>query len=149
MQIALVDGDSVLEVGDHRQVFPNTSFTYDGPDDDFLADNNAMKVKLDISFDPDTEKLAPCEPFIDGDFVITTEVVALTQAELDARAEQKATDHRLTRNRLLADCDWTQLSDAPVDKALWATYRQELRDVTAQPDFPWAVNWPVSPAEAS
>jgi hypothetical protein len=35
------------------------------------------------------------------------------------------------RNRLLAESDWTQLPDAPVDRAAWATYRQALRDFPA------------------
>lgn len=35
---------------------------------------------------------------------------------------------RLHRDRLLAESDWTQLSDAPVDRNAWATYRQALRD---------------------
>ena len=35
------------------------------------------------------------------------------------------------RNRLLAQSDWTQLPDAPVDTAAWAVYRQELRDAPA------------------
>lgn len=35
---------------------------------------------------------------------------------------------RLHRDRLLAESDWTQLPDAPVDKTAWATYRQALRD---------------------
>jgi hypothetical protein len=49
------------------------------------------------------------------------------------------------RNKRLADCDWTQLPDAPVDTATWAAYRQELRDVTAQAGFPWEVVWPEEP----
>ena len=32
---------------------------------------------------------------------------------------------------------------APVDKAAWAAYRQELRDITAQAGFPWNVQWPA------
>ncbi len=32
------------------------------------------------------------------------------------------------RDRLLAKCDWTQTNDAPVDREVWATYRQQLRD---------------------
>jgi Phage tail assembly chaperone protein len=36
------------------------------------------------------------------------------------------------------------LTDAPVNKAAWATYRQALRDVTAQTGFPWTVEWPVA-----
>ena len=35
---------------------------------------------------------------------------------------------RAIRNCLLAESDWTQLPDAPVDAAAWAEYRQELRD---------------------
>jgi hypothetical protein len=29
--------------------------------------------------------------------------------------------------------------------AVWAAYRQELRDVTAQEGFPWDVVWPETP----
>lgn len=35
---------------------------------------------------------------------------------------------RLHRDRLLAESDWTQTNDAPVDQQAWATYRQQLRD---------------------
>lgn len=49
------------------------------------------------------------------------------------------------RNKRLADCDWTQLPDAPVDVTTWATYRQDLRDVTLQPGFPWDIKWPTKP----
>lgn len=52
---------------------------------------------------------------------------------------------RADRNKRLQDCDWTQLPDAPVDSAIWAIYRQELRDVTSQPDFPWNITWPSKP----
>jgi hypothetical protein len=52
---------------------------------------------------------------------------------------------RTKRNKLLAESDWTQVADAPVDQAAWATYRQELRDVPAQAGFPNAVEWPTSP----
>jgi len=48
---------------------------------------------------------------------------------------------RTERNGLLADCDWTQLPDAPVDAAAWATYRQTLRDITSQAN-PFNIVWP-------
>ncbi len=38
---------------------------------------------------------------------------------------------RLRRDALLAASDWTQHLDAPVDRAAWAAYRQELRDFPA------------------
>ena len=40
---------------------------------------------------------------------------------------------RAERDRLLAECDWTQGADSPLSdsqKAEWATYRQSLRDIT-------------------
>lgn len=43
-------------------------------------------------------------------------------------AEQWLDGARYWRNRLLAESDWTQTADAPVDKAAWAAYRQALRD---------------------
>lgn len=52
---------------------------------------------------------------------------------------------RHDRNVRLAASDWTQLSDAPVNKVLWATYRQALRDVPQQAGFPTSIEWPVAP----
>lgn len=52
---------------------------------------------------------------------------------------------RSKRNELLAASDWTQLADAPVDKAAWATYRESLRDITETFDKPDAVVWPTKP----
>jgi hypothetical protein len=52
---------------------------------------------------------------------------------------------RANRNALLLECDWTQLSDSPADKASWATYRQSLRDVTSSFETPDEVVWPTPP----
>jgi hypothetical protein len=52
---------------------------------------------------------------------------------------------RIERNRLLLESDWTQATDAPVDQAAWATYRQALRDVPQQAGFPESVDWPLKP----
>jgi hypothetical protein len=61
--------------------------------------------------------------------------------DLDALAARV----REERNALLADSDWTQMPDAPVDQVAWATYRQALRDVPAQDGFPENIVWPVAP----
>tara|TARA_B100000900_G_scaffold183607_1_gene155754 strand:+ start:647 stop:889 length:243 start_codon:yes stop_codon:yes gene_type:complete len=40
---------------------------------------------------------------------------------------------RNKRNLMLEECDWTQAADSPLSdqkKAEWATYRQQLRDLT-------------------
>jgi hypothetical protein len=49
----------------------------------------------------------------------------------DATDDQKREQVRLWRNVRLARTDWTQVADAPVNAAAWATYRQALRDLPA------------------
>lgn len=61
---------------------------------------------------------------------------------------EEAAKHKITRDRLLAGCDWTQLQDSQVDVKAWAAYRQELRDLTAQKGFPEAIKWPAQPSSA-
>ena len=79
--------------------------------------------------------------FVDGE-TTAAEQEAAYKAQKDAEQAKSVRDHRTTK---LAECDWTQLADAPVDKAAWATYRQALRDVTKQAGFPWDIEWPVAP----
>jgi hypothetical protein len=52
---------------------------------------------------------------------------------------------RQSRTEKLKDSDWTQIADSTADKAAWATYRQALRDITAQAGFPWTITWPDAP----
>lgn len=70
---------------------------------------------------------------------------------------------RVERNNKLTASDWTQLADVPEPvKQRWSIYRQALRDVPQNPDFPWYdlvvvnkttipiidvnnVPWPVAP----
>ena len=55
---------------------------------------------------------------------------------------------RQQRNELLKESDWTQMPDSPLSttqKELWATYRQELRDLTEQVGFPVNVVMPTPP----
>ena len=78
----------------------------------------------------------------DGVTTTAAEHEAAYKASKDA---EQAKNVRATRDAKLAECDWTQVADAPVDKAVWATYRQALRDVTAQEGFPWTVTYPEKP----
>jgi hypothetical protein len=55
---------------------------------------------------------------------------------------------RRKRNVLLAESDWTQYNDSPLDdeaKAEWVTYRQELRDLPDTTDDPADPSWPEVP----
>lgn len=61
--------------------------------------------------------------------------------------EEYANNARQKRSALLSASDWTQLPDAPLTDAkrqAWSTYRQALRDITAQAGFPWNITWPAN-----
>lgn len=85
----------------------------------------------------------------DQDGVKTTKAQhkAAYQAGLDATV---AEGHRTTRNKLLADSDWTQVNDSPLSnelKTAWATYRQELRGLSDADAWPNLADddWPIAP----
>jgi hypothetical protein len=55
---------------------------------------------------------------------------------------------RTERNLRLSECDWVVVKSAETGEAIpteWTSYRQALRDVTAQEGFPNTVVWPVKP----
>jgi hypothetical protein len=60
----------------------------------------------------------------------------------------QANSIRELRDQMLTACDWTQTSDAKVDKMAWASYRQSLRDISSASGFPWDTAWPVTPSSA-
>lgn len=80
----------------------------------------------------------------DGTVTTAAEQEAAYKATKDA---EQAKAVRQQRGEKLKETDWTQVADAPVDKALWAVYRQALRDVTTQEGFPWDITWPKEPGK--
>jgi hypothetical protein len=65
-----------------------------------------------------------------------------------AKDVEQAKSVRTTRDTKLAECDWRVIKAAETATTLdaaWATYRQALRDVTAQSGFPWTITWPDAP----
>ena len=50
------------------------------------------------------------------------------------------------RNAQLSQSDWIANSDIQLENHMeWMQYRQDLRDITAQPDYPFTVVWPTKP----
>jgi hypothetical protein len=52
------------------------------------------------------------------------------------------------RNLLLLESDWTQIPNNPLtaqQQTNWATYRQQLRDITIQSGYPFNITWPTKP----
>jgi len=57
---------------------------------------------------------------------------------------------RSTRAKLLVNSDWTQIPNGPLTIEVqqeWASYRQQLRDVTEQSGYPVNIIWPTPPQE--
>jgi hypothetical protein len=74
------------------------------------------------------------------------QVVPMPQEQVDALIEEESLRVRAQRDAKLAESDWTQGKDIPDSVSTkWATYRQALRDVPQQADFPNAVVWPQQP----
>jgi hypothetical protein len=68
-----------------------------------------------------------------------------TEAEIANKIENKWIEVREIRSQLLTETDWTQLSDILTEtKALYTSYRQDLRDITSQSN-PFNLVWPVKP----
>lgn len=55
---------------------------------------------------------------------------------------------RSIRNEKLFETDWTQLPDVDLtdtQREKWKEYRQNLRDLPADPGFPQNIEWPEQP----
>jgi hypothetical protein len=134
-------------IGDLRRDNPNTSFPRN-PSDAVLADWNVFPVveQSPPEYNPANQNLNQLNPtLVDGQWLQTWQVTAASAEEIAERLQNKEAEVRQQRNELLSACDWTQLPDSPADHEAWATYRQALRDVTAQEGFPWDVVWPEAP----
>ena len=146
MEIRIQSTGAVVYEQEFRNMFPNTSLP--NP----LTESAINGLGGDIVFEGPQPTATRYQIVVRqgviqlGDKWYTNYVaVDLSPEACTALDEQQAFSVRITRNARLADCDWTQVADSPVDKAVWATYRQSLRDITSQPGFPWEITWPTSP----
>lgn len=148
MHIKLTDGQpQPYSPAQLRRDNPQVSFPAN-PTNELLAEWHVYPVTRTPRPTTDyTQNVAEVTPTLtDGVWTQTWQVTDATPEEIAERTDSQAFTIRAKRNDRLAACDWTQLADAPVDSLGWANYRQALRDVTAQPGFPWDVSWPVLPA---
>jgi hypothetical protein len=135
-------------VGQLRRDNPNTSFPKRIPDE-MLESYGIMPVAYtDMpSIDERTQSVEQesTPSLVDGAWTIGWTTSSKTVEEIAEYDADAAANVRAERDGLLAQSDWTQVADAPVDSTAWATYRQALRDVTDQASFPYDINWPTQP----
>ena len=126
--------------------FPNTSFAIP-LEETSLNNRNIFKVALGTIPQVDhTKEIVEQPPILqNGTWTQVFSVVPATPEQLQTKFDAAAYGIRKSRNDLLANSDWTQVEDAPVNKQAWAAYRQTLRNITTQTNFPWSVEWPTQP----
>ena len=158
MQVRIRETGAVMYEGEFRALYPNTSFSqqisaetldafgadvvFEGPQatgGDVYQYSQAAGVELVDGKWFTKYILGPV--FIDGE----TTAVEQEAAYKATKDTDQSKSIRSIRNDKLKECDWTQISDATVNKTLWATYRQELRDISSQEGFPWTITWPTQP----
>ena len=146
MEIRIRETGQVMFEGEFRASHPNTSFPpqltaelLDSMGADVVFEGaQAQPTRYQTAFRNGVEQ-------VNGKWYTKYSVADMDQETKDALDAQQAALIRSQRTQKLAESDWTQVADAPVDKAAWAGYRQALRDVTTQTGFPWEVTWPAQP----
>ena len=142
------DGSKVYPYGlaELRREFPNTSFSAK-PSSEELSHYKVYYVEPSTQPDLERYQKLQFDVVYAGNDLYREQwtAVAMSAEEKQLKDDTQAGSVRHMRNKLLADCDWTQLEDAPADAGAWAAYRQKLRDVSKQAGFPWDVNWPQQP----
>lgn len=141
------DGPKQYTIGQLRKDNPNVSFPKEIPNT-ILAEYDVYPCTLaDLpSYNPATQYVTKGTPVeVNGAWVQPYEVNDYTSEAIVEREEQEAVEVRAKRDGLLKESDWTQIPDCTVDKTVWATYRQALRDITDQAGFPFNITWPTKP----
>lgn len=138
MQIRIKETGAVVLQSELRNLYPNVSGPLDDLYDVVFEGPQAQPSRYQVAFADGVEQA-------DGKWYTKYSVADMDADAIAAKNAEQAKAMRQQRTDKLKDSDWTQVADAPVDKAAWAAHRQALRDITAQPDFPWTINWPVAP----
>jgi hypothetical protein len=133
-------------VGDLRKDNPNISFPRN-IDEETMQRFGVYRVTEVPApdYNQRTQRLVTQSPtLVDSNWTVTRAVVAKDQSQIDAETNEKASNVREERDRLLASTDWRFRSDMSPSQA-WVDYCQSLRDIPQQSGFPWNVTWPVKP----
>lgn len=129
---------------DYRVAFPNTSFTENGPSDEFLENNGYSRVSF-FKEHTQTQKLVATSPYLEGNFVYTVEVQEKTSDELlaeentklealqrniVARTQARLDAFALTRNYSSILSATTYADSAIAKFATEGAYAKQARDAT-------------------
>jgi hypothetical protein len=124
---------------------PNVSFP-ENLSNDILIEWGVNEVTPTVKPTDYTKNITEGTPvLIDGVYNQSWNQSNASVEEINSRLELKWIEIRELRDSLLAECDWTQLSDSPQNTNTdWKTYRQSLRDITSQENA-FNITWPAKP----
>jgi hypothetical protein len=86
--------------------------------------------------------------FEDGNWIIEWEIVEKNSETIENEKKHIETQLRNERSKLISETDWIILKSLEYGVKVpekWENYRQALRDITNQENFPYTVNWPILP----
>jgi len=146
MEIRIRETGQVMQEGEFRALFPDTSGPITALMEQFGADPvlegpQASPTRYQTAFRDGVEQ-------VNGAWFTKYSVADMDDEAKAATDVAQTKSVRQTRDDKLKETDWMVIRSAETSLALaaeWATYRQALRDVTSQAGFPWEVEWPTQP----
>lgn len=139
-----------LYEGDLERLFPQLQFPLDRygtpVPEGYVRVEDAVPPEAPGPFHTVTEGM-PVYDSERGAWVKTFQVNLISPSEQQEVIARQAVVARKQRNLRLNATDWTRLDDCPltvIQKAAFAQYRQALRDLPNDPNWPY-VTWPTPP----
>jgi hypothetical protein len=151
MLIAIVNGQTVEQVGDYQTLFPNTSFPSSGPTPEWMAENSCMYVNTYLPYDQSTQVLTAAVPYIlvsdptkPLEWVYTVEVEQMTPEQLAQYQAGVAAQIGYQAQQLLSATDWTTIPSVAdpaqsnpylTNQAEFIAWRSQVRAIAITPSY--------------
>ena len=144
MLIAIVNGQTVEQVGDYQVPFPNTSFPASGPTPEWMAENSCMYVNTYLPYDQTTQVLTQVAPYIKDAVVYTIQVEQMTPEQLAQYQAGVAAQIGAQAQSLLSATDWTTIPSVAdpaqsnpylTNQAEFISWRSQVRAIAVTPSY--------------
>jgi hypothetical protein len=149
MYIKLTNGNpKKYSISQLRSDNPQTSFPANLTDER-LADWDVYPLEATPQPEIDyTKNVSEGTPVNQNGWKQTWVVTDASAQEIAQRTEDQASYVRSNRDQKLVESDWVVIKSMETDVPeidSWKSYRQALRNIPQQSEFPWNVSWPEKP----
>jgi hypothetical protein len=104
---------------------------------------NIIEVESLTSFTPEAGELLVLPDTVEIGFYNYGGVWKKKREYIEPQIIEKRKQKLVESDIAMLPDNYAKLSEA--QKEAWATYRQALRDITAQAGYPWDIQWPTKP----